>query len=121
MSRNKLTIVIDNEGRIRHLLEDSCELIDRVSGSVDKIVRNSHVETWHSLAESAKQQLLDRNVVAGDTIVGHDLPLAKAWWADMQPVRGPVLGPFTTREDALEAELIWLRQKGLPCVNNDTA
>ena len=30
------------------------------------------------------------------------------WWADMGPVRGPVLGPFRNRTEALEAERGWL-------------
>jgi hypothetical protein len=30
------------------------------------------------------------------------------WWADMGPVDGPVLGPFRSRSEALEAERGWL-------------
>jgi hypothetical protein len=30
------------------------------------------------------------------------------WWADMGPVDGPVLGPFRSRTEALEAERRWL-------------
>jgi hypothetical protein len=30
------------------------------------------------------------------------------WTADMQPVGGPVLGPFSRRSEALEAERAWL-------------
>jgi hypothetical protein len=30
------------------------------------------------------------------------------WWADMGPVDGPVLGPFSTRREALAAEREWL-------------
>jgi hypothetical protein len=30
------------------------------------------------------------------------------WWADMGPVDGPVLGPFRSRTEALEAERGWL-------------
>jgi hypothetical protein len=32
------------------------------------------------------------------------------WWADMGPVDGPVLGPFRSRSEALEAEREWLRR-----------
>jgi hypothetical protein len=31
------------------------------------------------------------------------------WTADMSPVDGPELGPFTTRQEALDAEVDWLR------------
>jgi hypothetical protein len=30
------------------------------------------------------------------------------WWADMGPSGGPVLGPFRSRTEALEAERTWL-------------
>ena len=30
------------------------------------------------------------------------------WWADMGPVGGPVLGPFGSRSEALQAEKRWL-------------
>lgn len=30
------------------------------------------------------------------------------WWADMSPVAGPKLGPFTLRSQALAAEIDWL-------------
>ena len=32
------------------------------------------------------------------------------WWADLQPVQGPILGPYAFRSDALEAEQDWLEQ-----------
>ncbi len=34
------------------------------------------------------------------------------WWADMGPVDGPVLGPFTSRTEALQAEREWLAGRG---------
>ena len=30
------------------------------------------------------------------------------WHADLRPSRGPVLGPFETRSEALAAEVAWL-------------
>ncbi len=30
------------------------------------------------------------------------------WTADMRPLAGPVLGPFSTRSPALSAEIVWL-------------
>ena len=35
------------------------------------------------------------------------------WTADLSPVSGPVLGPFTTRSEALAAEVAWLRDHWL--------
>jgi hypothetical protein len=35
------------------------------------------------------------------------------WEADLSPVGGPVLGPFVSREEALSAEVYWLRQNYL--------
>jgi len=33
---------------------------------------------------------------------------AGQWWADLHPVDGPVLGPFTLRSEALSAEHKWI-------------
>jgi hypothetical protein len=35
------------------------------------------------------------------------------WNADLQPVDGPVLGPFACRSEALAAEVAWLEQHWL--------
>ena len=37
------------------------------------------------------------------------------WWADLAPMDGPKLGPFTKRSEALTAEVSWLRQNWLEC------
>ncbi len=36
---------------------------------------------------------------------------AGRWWADLNPVGGPVLGPFTLRSEALSAEREWLESR----------
>ena len=36
------------------------------------------------------------------------------WTADLSPVDGPMLGPFSTRSRALDAERIWLEENWLP-------
>ena len=33
------------------------------------------------------------------------------WQADLGPVGGPVLGPFASRAEAMEAEILWLGQQ----------
>ena len=35
------------------------------------------------------------------------------WNADLSPVNGPTLGPFTTRTEALQAEVDWLQANWL--------
>ena len=35
------------------------------------------------------------------------------WWAELSPVDGPKLGPFTRRGQALEAEVAWLESHWL--------
>ncbi len=39
---------------------------------------------------------------------------AGEWTADLAPVAGPTLGPFTTRSQALLAEQQWLTEHWLP-------
>ncbi|MEW4489458.1 hypothetical protein AB1L42_15355 [Thalassoglobus sp. JC818] len=36
-----------------------------------------------------------------------------SWTADLSPVNGPVLGPFSTRSEALDAEVEWLLENWL--------
>jgi len=35
------------------------------------------------------------------------------WWADLSPIRGPILGPFIHRSEALVAEYDWLETNWL--------
>lgn len=39
----------------------------------------------------------------------HVEPCGNQWTADMNPVGGPVLGPYDLRGDALAAEVDWLK------------
>ncbi len=41
------------------------------------------------------------------------------WSADLSPVSGPVLGPFSKRSDALAAERAWLEANWLSPPTND--
>jgi hypothetical protein len=35
------------------------------------------------------------------------------WFADLSPVNGPKLGPFETRNEAIDAEVVWLTENYL--------
>lgn len=44
------------------------------------------------------------------TRASHVEPTPDGWWtADLAPRGGPVLGPFTLRQEALDAERAWLK------------
>ena len=44
----------------------------------------------------------------------HVEPGEDGWNIDLRPVNGPVLGPFTRRDTALQAEAKWLRENLTP-------
>ena len=44
--------------------------------------------------------------------VSHVEPAAGGWTADLTPIKGPVLGPFVTRAEALAAEVDYLNAGG---------
>ena len=35
------------------------------------------------------------------------------WWADLSPIQGPLIGPFSQRSEALAAEREWLEANWL--------
>lgn len=35
------------------------------------------------------------------------------WWVDLDNSRGPILGPYSTRAEALRAEVTWLERHRL--------
>ena len=44
----------------------------------------------------------------------HVEPGPGGWFADLAPVRGPKLGPFGLRQEALDAEVRWLTAHEIP-------
>jgi len=56
-------------------------------------------------------------VLEGQTVTrraSHVEPCGDRWIADLHPVRGPRLGPFDTRGEALDAEVAWLIANHIP-------
>ena len=47
----------------------------------------------------------------------HVEPIGGKWQADMSPIRGPILGPFNLRSEALEAETNWIKENNTPIPN----
>ncbi|MEZ5941358.1 MAG: hypothetical protein R3C18_08210 [Planctomycetaceae bacterium] len=61
-------------------------------------------------------EAIDLNLLGSPAIqrASHVEPDAQgAWHADLAPVGGPLLGPFTQRSDALRAEMAWLDEHWL--------
>jgi hypothetical protein len=100
---DELDLLIDEDGTVRYVYDDL--LADAFEGEQKTTTRASHVEPH---------------------------PTQPGWLADMRPSGGPVLGfgdcsyetngdftsvgiiallPFRTRQEALQAERIWLRRE----------
>ena len=76
-------------------------IVDLERGSV-RCVYNEAIE----LAELGRVAIVRASHVEPDVDGG--------WWADLAPVRGPRLGPYRHRSDALAAETKWLGEHYLP-------
>ena len=83
--KKEVTVIISPDGKtIRFIYDDNLRPLME-AGKV-KIERASHVEPT---------------------------PDGK-WTADMSPVDGPLLGPYDTREEALQEEVKWLLDHQIP-------
>lgn len=70
------------------------------------IVFGEYVEAIYS------DELIDVLSELGSVYVrraSHVEPCDGGWSADMSPVGGPVLGAFPKRQDAIDAEIDWLK------------
>lgn len=82
-----LNLFIDQQGVIEAIYSDS--LLPILSLGTPEIRRASHVEP----------------AMAGDG--------SPCWYADMGPSNGPTLGPFKSRQEALDEEVKWLLENRL--------
>jgi hypothetical protein len=104
-----LKIVIPREGPPRALYSEAAQALLAPVGDM-QIRRVSYVEPTDSLSDAATAWLSKH----------HTGPLPpNAWWADLTLVRGPVLGPFNTRDYALQEEIDWLHEHAIPFVERD--
>lgn len=109
MSTKKISVVVSPKGEARFVYNEELDLA--LLGAA-RVERASHVEPVDGL-----------KTLAYCWVVGHTPGLYGAhplcrqavcaaypgtWWADLTPVEGPVLGPFTKRSEALAAEAEWL-------------
>jgi hypothetical protein len=110
----EVQFIIDAGGIVRHLVDDDkTDLFDKL-GTIQTTWRNSHVETWNSLDIDSKKWLVEHFPFGNDLPQFAGVDYRNSWWASMLPVGGPVLGPFQTHTQALEAERQWLITNNLP-------
>jgi hypothetical protein len=129
-------IIISPQGDLRAIHSPETEQVLRgvaaQSGSEVETRRASHVEPLFNLSDEAVCWLFTEGPFQDEKIpfdMERRLLLSKAaehghflrrllpkdkWWADMRPVRGPVLGPYDTKEVALDEEVKWLREHSIP-------
>ena len=114
-----LDVIVDPQGDSRHLIEETHDKVLTGFGEKDVTYRNSHVETWNDLSSAAKDWLLNKarivRVVCDRPVInGTKSVVTNCFWADMLPVDGPVLGPYTLHSGAIAAEVAWLQENNLP-------
>lgn len=107
-------ILVPLRGGPRALYHPDVVAILRDVGSI-QTRRASRVEPTESLGFDALHWLRNHRSLAAKHLDPN------AWWADLTLVDGPVLGPYNLRETALDAEIAWLNEHGLPFPERPTA
>jgi hypothetical protein len=104
-----VAIVIDADGTARSLVDEASERICSEIGPKISTRRASHVESWWDLTPNVRRWIKD-NLLDGDCSKVD----TNAFWADMLPVGGPVLGPYVNYKEAIDAEVAWLHEHNIP-------
>lgn len=110
----KTTIRVAADGSWRAVVDDVIESILPAETAPYVVRRASHVDVSDDLCEEVKLAYLNRLGRPPEDMRCVFQP--NAWWADLSPVNGPLLGPFLSRSSALEAEVEWLHAAGIPAV-----
>ena len=103
----QVKVVIPPDGSPRAVYSEEAQALLAPIGDVE-VRRASHVEPTAELSDDAREWLLNSRGVQSALLREH------AWWADLTPVNGPVLGPYNTRDYALKEEIDWLDKNGTP-------
>lgn len=104
MSAESISLVVRPSGKLQYLYNERIDL--SALGSEMQRPRLSHIEPTEELSDSAWDQWGVQQGLRGEgagRAYGYFLHL-NAWWADLTPCGGPVLGPFAKRSEALAAE-----------------
>ena len=107
----KHTVVISPTGELRAIYSPITATIAQAMGGPVTTRRASHVEPTAELSDGAKKELVLRYHARWDILCEK---YRTKWWASMLPVGGGVLGPYTTRDEALDDERVWLEEHNIP-------
>ena len=129
----QLELIISPNGTSRHLNDPDANRVFAAVGPAQSVRRNSRVDTWMDLTATARnliRQVDDGRMALFCVHGSHVMSQLRAdgahvtatayvvwdclWWADMRLSGGPILGPYNTREDALQEEKTWLSRHELP-------
>jgi len=126
-ARRTTEVIVGRDGAVRAVYSPGvAQLASGLAAGLGSttIRRASHVEPTGELSPTVLASLHDqwrrspsRAAVTRDFAtfrqwLHQTYPMA--WWADMTPVSGPVLGPYATREEALAEEQDWLHDFAIP-------
>jgi hypothetical protein len=126
----RLEVIVTSTGEMRSIHSDDIMPILRQIGNVE-VRRASHVEPAAGMREEAREwirkEISERRVPplilyymsCGRAIIWeHGIPITingvDQWYADLLPVRGPVIGPYDSKQEALDAEVEWLKAHNYP-------
>jgi hypothetical protein len=118
--RPKEKLIVDAKGMLRAIVSPLTEKIAKTLGGPVSIRRASHVEPSSELSLEAIRWLAHHRpdcVATYQDDHSYEFKFTTTdakWWADMLPVNLGVLGPFTTREEALAAEVAELQKHNIP-------
>ena len=114
MERDEGVIInIDEEGGISALYDEK-DVVDAIFEPFNgEIRRASHVRP-HNILLKIPFIILRGIFSDGGRVAAWTRKWNCRWIANMEPMDGPVLGPYTTRQEAINAEKDWLwENKGL--------
>jgi len=111
MTKTVVKIVVPRSGPAMAIYSLAAEKL--LSGLGDITIRRvSHIVHGSSVTEYVKVRLLADDRWNADC--------KKKWFANLEPVHGPVLGPFDTRDAAIVAEVAYINEN-LIRIANDSA
>ena len=98
--REVVRVLVNEDGVVVYIATDAFKV---EHAGAREVQRAAHVEPFDELSEMAKSVYLENNC----TKIAHRIT-CDDWFVDLTLLKGPVLGPYTTRKEALQVEAGWL-------------